>query len=328
MESNTPLPSADLYALLNVSSSATEEEIQKSFKALSNSYHPDKLQSSYSPEDREHIQHIFLEIKRAKDILIDPVLRLAYDDYGDEGVDLIRRIQQHRREQETRRDVNANVSRDEEDEEDEDEEMEASLYTKIERLLKSNRLEAKHELQRFMAQHDYHSNLTEQSQVQLACNVEFPPVVDLKAVFFHGRDYLKYAQQSIVDQARAASPNERNYFKQRLKQEQALVDYQINRIRESQKGSVGFTLSSVPPRKVATMSGESVRPKWSMAIGTSTDELYPGVAEVAKLVGKDIQDEKRSSASVFINTVYQPVPDAQVNMTANLSNDQSHQVRL
>jgi hypothetical protein len=162
----------------------------------------------------------------------------------------------------------------------------------------------------------------------LACNVEFPPVVDLKTVYFHGRDYLKYAQQSIVDQARAVAPNERDYFKQRLKQEQGLVDYQINRIRESQKGSVGFTLSSLQPRKVATMSGESVRPKWSMAIGTSTDKLYPGVAEVAKLVGKEMQDEKRNTASIFVNTVYQPVPDAQVNLTANLSNDQSHQVSL
>jgi curved DNA-binding protein CbpA len=326
MESDSHPPSADLYALLNVSSSATEDEIQKSFKWLSNSYHPDKLHASFSPEDREHIQHVFLEIKRAKDILIDPVLRLAYDDFGDEGVDLIRRIQQHQRDQESGREAQADMKGEEDDEDDYEEEMEASLYTKLERLLRANPLEAKQELQRFMAQHDYHTTLTDQNQVQLSCNVEFPPVVDLKNVYFHGRDYLKYAQQHLMDQARAAPPDERDYFKQRLKQEKGLVDYQINRIRESQKGSVGFTLSSLQPRKVATMSGQKVRPKWSMAMGTSTEKVYPGVAEIAKLVGKDEKNEKRHSASVFINAVYQPIPDAQVNLTANLSNDHSHQV--
>lgn len=320
-------PSEELYSLLNVSPTATDDEIQKAFKSLSNSYHPDKLRSSYSLQDRDHIQYIFLEIKRAKDILIDPVLRLAYDNYGDDGVELIRRVQQQRREQETRREVNSNMAGDSEYEEEELE-MEASLYTKIERLLQSNPLEARLELERFMAQHDYHSNLTEQDQVQLACSVDFPPVVDLKQALIHGRDYLKYAQQNIVTKARGAPPEDRDYFKQRLKQEQGLVDYQINRIRDSQKGSVGFTLSSLQPRQVRSMTGEKVRPKWSMAIGTSTDKVYPGVAEIAKLVGKQDKNEKQHSASAFINTVYQPVPETQVNLTANLSSDQSHQVCL
>lgn len=326
MESNTPPPSADLYSLLNVCSVATEEEIHKSFKSLSNSYHPDKLQASLSPEDREHIQHVFLEIKRAKDILVDPVLRLAYDHYGDEGVDLIRRIQQHRREQERRREANSDRTGEEDEEENEEEEIESSLYTKIERLLKSNPLEAKHKLQRFMAQHDYHSNLTEQNQVQLACSVEFPPVIDLKDTYFHGRDYLKYAQTNLMAQARGALPEERDFFKQRLKQEQGLVDYQINRIRDSQKGSLGFTLSSLQPQKVATISGQRVRPKWSMAVGTSADKVYPGVAEILKLVAKEETGAKLDSASTFINAVYQPMPDIQVNLTANLSSDQNHQV--
>jgi len=325
----------DLYALLNLTSTASEEEIQKSFKALSNSYHPDKLRPTFSTEDRENIQHIFLEIKRAKDILIDPVLRLAYDDFGDDGVELIRRIQQQRREQETRREVNATRrgqdDTDDDDDDEDDEEMEASLYTKIERLLKTNHLEAKLELQRFMAQHDYHTHLNEQSQVQLACNVTFPPVIDLKKVYFHGRDYLKYAQQGLVEKARSVPPNERGYYQQRLKQEQGLVDYQINRIRDSQRAVVGFTLSSMQPRKVSSMSGQSVRPKWSMAMGTSVDKRYPGVLEIAKMVGKKkdtttTDETRQQSSSVFINTVYQPFPDTQVNLTANLTNDQSHQV--
>jgi hypothetical protein len=259
------------------------------------------------------------------DILIDPVLRLAYNHYGEEGVELVKRIQQQRREQQTRK--SATLERtDEEEDEDSDDDLEATLYERVERLLKYNPLQARQELQRFMEQHDYHENLTEQNQVQLACSMDFPPVIDLKAVYFDGRDYLKLVQQQIATQARQSSPDDRKYYQQRLKQEQGLVDYHINQIRDSQKGSVGFTLSSLQPRSVKTISGTKVQPKWSMAMGASTDLIYPGVAEVATLVGKE-KEEQKHPASTFINAVYQPVPDSQINLTANLSNDQSHQVR-
>lgn len=260
------------------------------------------------------------------DILIDRVLRLAYDQYGDEGVNLIKRIQQQQREQQTRKEATLDRTTEEEvDDDDDDDDVEASLYDRMEQLLKSNPLEAKRELQRFMEQHDYHENLSEENQVQLACSMDFPPVVDLKSMFLEGRDYLTLAKQRIVAQARQASPEERKYFSQRLQQEQGLVDYQINRIRDAQKGSVGFTLSSNQPRSVGTMSGTKVQPKWSMAIGTSADLVYPGVAEIMVLAGKEKQ-ELEHPASAFVNAVYQPVPDSQINLTANLSNDQSHQV--
>lgn len=213
------------------------------------------------------------------------------------------------------------------DDEDDDDEVEASLYERVERLLQFNPLEAKRELQRFMEQHDYHENLTELNQVQLACSMDFPPVVDLKSVFFNGRDYLNLVKQQLVTQARQAPPDERKYYQQRLKQEQGLVDYQINRIRDSQKGSVGFTLSSTQPGSVQTMDGTKVQPKWSMAMGASTDLVYPGVAEIVTLAGKE-QQEQKHPASTFVNAVYQPVPDSQINLTANLTNDQSHQVSL
>ncbi len=214
----------------------------------------------------------------------------------------------------------------EDEDHDDDDEVEASLYERVERLLGSNPLQAKQELQRFMEQHDYHERLTEHNQVQLSCSMDFPPVVDLKSVYFDGRDYLRLAKQQLLAEARQASAEDRRYYQQRLKQEQGLVDYQINSIRETQKGSVGFTLSSVQPSSVITMSGTKVQPKWSMAMGASTDFVYPGVAEIVALTGKE-KEEQKHPASTFINAVYQPVPDSQINLTANLTNEQSHQVR-
>ena len=260
----------------------------------------------------------------ADDILIDPVLRLAYDDYGEKGVELVKRIQQQQREHQTRKSARLERS-DDDEEDDDDDDLEASLYERVEQLLASNPLQARQELRRFMEQHDYHENLTEKNQVQLACRMDFPPVVELKGVYLEGRNYMKLVKQRIAAQARQANPDDRKYYKQRLKQEEGLVEYQVKRIRDSQKGSVGFTLSSAQPRSVKTLSGAKIQPKWSMAMGASTDLVYPGVAEVATLAGKDT-GEQIHPTSTFINAVYQPVPDSQINLTANLSNDQSHQV--
>lgn len=243
---------------------------------------------------------------------------------------MIRRIQQQRREQQNRQDARPETTDEndnESDDDDDDDDVEANLYEKVERLLQTNPLEAQKELQRFMEQHDYHERLTDHNHVQLACSMDFPPLIDLKSTFFNGRDYLRLAKQQIMTDARQASPQDRQYYQQRLKQEQGLVDYQINRIRDSQKGSVGFTLSSVQPGSVNTMTGAKVQPKWSMAMGASTDLVYPGVAEVVELIGKE-KEEESHRASTFVNAVYQPVPDAQINLTANLTNDQSHQVSV
>jgi hypothetical protein len=234
-------------------------------------------------------------------------------------------MQQQRREHKNRKEAAIDI--DDDEEEDDDDEVEANLYERVERLLATNNpLQARVELQRFMEQHDYHQQLTDENQVQLACSMDFPPVMDLKALFFQGRDYLKYSQQSSFA-SRGMPQEERAYYQQRLKAEQGLVDYQINRIRDSQKASVGFTLSSVPPRNVATMTGGTpLQPKWSMAMGATTNIIYPDVAKVVTLAGKKEQEQKHP-ASTFVNMVYQPIPDSQINLTANLSNDQSHQVR-
>ena len=57
--------SSDLYSLLNIPKEATQDDIHRAYKALSTTFHPDKLPRSISAEQQEEIQEIFLEIKRA-----------------------------------------------------------------------------------------------------------------------------------------------------------------------------------------------------------------------------------------------------------------------
>jgi hypothetical protein len=253
-------------------------------------------------------------------VLTDPVLRLAYDYYGENGVRLVRRIQQHRREQKKRKEANVDDESD-----GEDDEMEANLYDKVERLLSTNPLQARAELQRFFEQHDYHQHLTEQNQVQLACSMEFPPVVNLEKLVYQGRDYVKFVQKRTYASTQGASGEDLEYYKQRIKQEQSIVDYQLNRFRESQKSEVGFTLSSTVPARNPDMTGTRVQPKWSMVMGGTTNLVYPDVAKVLELAGKKKGDQKHPT-SMFVNAIYQPLPETQINLTANMTNDQSHQV--
>lgn len=259
-------------------------------------------------------------------MLIDPVLRLAYDYYGEDGVKLIKRIQQHRREQRKRKEEKLDLPDEESDEEDDD--VETNLYDRVEQLLQTNPLQARAEIQRFFEQHDYHQHLTEENQVQLACSMEFPPVVNLKKLVYEGREYVKYVQKRTYASAKGASGEDLEYYKQRIKQEQSLVDYQLNRFRDSQKAEVGFTLSSVVPTQNPAMTGGTpVQPKWSMAMGGTTNLVYPDVAKVLELAGKKQGDQKHPT-SVFVNAVYQPLPETQLSLTANMTNDQSHQVSI
>lgn len=66
----TPIPIVDLYSLLKVDRNATEEEIHRAFKSLSTTFHPDKLPPSTTSKDRERIQQIFLEFKRASTYML------------------------------------------------------------------------------------------------------------------------------------------------------------------------------------------------------------------------------------------------------------------
>jgi hypothetical protein len=71
--------------------------------------------------------------------------------------------------------------------------------------------------------------------------------------------------------------------------------------------------------------GNHVQPKWSVVIGANTGLIYPDVAKVVTLAGKK-EEEQKHPALTCINMVYQPIPNSQMFITTNLSNDQSHQV--
>ncbi len=66
----------DPYEILEVSRSASVEEIKTSYRKLAMRYHPDRNPGDSAAEEQ------FKEISQAYDILIDPDKRAAYDRYG------------------------------------------------------------------------------------------------------------------------------------------------------------------------------------------------------------------------------------------------------
>ena len=69
------------YDLLNVSSTATPDEIKKAYRKLAMKYHPDK-----NPGDK-NAENKFKEISEAYAVLSDPDKRRKYDQYGKDGID-------------------------------------------------------------------------------------------------------------------------------------------------------------------------------------------------------------------------------------------------
>lgn len=67
----------DYYSLLEVSKSASKQEIKKAYRKLAVKYHPDK-----NPEDQSKFQ----EITKAYEVLSDEEKRRVYDQYGEEGL--------------------------------------------------------------------------------------------------------------------------------------------------------------------------------------------------------------------------------------------------
>jgi DnaJ-class molecular chaperone len=68
--------SKDYYKLLEVSKTASPEEIQKSYRRLARKYHPD-----LNPDDKS-AQQKFKDIQHAYDVLNDPEKRRMYDQMG------------------------------------------------------------------------------------------------------------------------------------------------------------------------------------------------------------------------------------------------------
>src|SRR5262245_31719892 len=70
----------DLYKVLGVSRTATDDELKKAYRKLARKYHPDVNPGKKEAEER------FKEISFAHDVLTDPEKRKIYDEFGEEGL--------------------------------------------------------------------------------------------------------------------------------------------------------------------------------------------------------------------------------------------------
>lgn len=71
----------DYYKVLNVSKSASADEIQKSYRRLARKYHPD-LHVDKDEREKEAAKQQFQKIQQAYDVLSDPKKRQMYDQMG------------------------------------------------------------------------------------------------------------------------------------------------------------------------------------------------------------------------------------------------------
>lgn len=73
------MKSKNLYQILGLDSTATQEEIKRAFRIYASKFHPDKHHGDKFFEDK------FREIKEAYDILINPETRREYDSKWSNG---------------------------------------------------------------------------------------------------------------------------------------------------------------------------------------------------------------------------------------------------
>jgi molecular chaperone DnaJ len=71
---------ADFYNTLGVQRNASDDDINKAYRKLAMTYHPDRNNGSREAEEK------FKEITEAYDVLRDPQKRAAYDRYGEAGL--------------------------------------------------------------------------------------------------------------------------------------------------------------------------------------------------------------------------------------------------
>lgn len=71
----------DYYEILDVSRTATDDELKKAYRRLAMKYHPDRNQGDKSAEEK------FREVSEAYEVLKDPQKRAAYDRFGHAAFD-------------------------------------------------------------------------------------------------------------------------------------------------------------------------------------------------------------------------------------------------
>lgn len=65
------------FRVLGVKSSASDDDIKKAYKRLSNKYHPDKL-LSLSEDEKEQAATMLQRVKQAYEVLSDPKQKAAF----------------------------------------------------------------------------------------------------------------------------------------------------------------------------------------------------------------------------------------------------------
>jgi len=73
---------ADLYAVLEIPKTATQDEVRKSYRKLARKYHPDRNPGA----DAAAAEERFKDISSAYDVLSDPERRKLYDEFGSEAL--------------------------------------------------------------------------------------------------------------------------------------------------------------------------------------------------------------------------------------------------
>jgi DnaJ-class molecular chaperone len=71
----------DYYGTICVGRDATDEELKNGYRTVAMKWHPQK-----NPNRKEEAESKFREIAEAYDVLIDPVKRARYDQYGEDGL--------------------------------------------------------------------------------------------------------------------------------------------------------------------------------------------------------------------------------------------------